>query len=65
MELVLLDLNPDEPYVPFVEPRERPWWAYEVSRRPSRVGRPRRILGRALIRVGQVVAAERHASAIG
>jgi len=65
MELLLLDLNPDEPYVPFVEPRKRAWWAYAVSRGPSHVGRPRRILGRALIRAGQVVAAERHAPAIG
>lgn len=63
--MLLLDLNPDKPYVPFMPPRERPWWAYEAVREQSRVGRPRRILGRALIRAGQVVAAERQVTAIG
>ena len=65
MEMLLLELNPDEPYVPFVEPRDRPWWAYEASRGQAHVSRPRRILGRALIRAGQAVAAERQVTAIG
>lgn len=65
MEMMLLELHPDEPYVPFMPPREHPWWAYELHRRAASVGLPSRILGRALIKAGQVVAAERQASAIG
>lgn len=65
MEVLLLDLHTDEPYVPFVAPRDRPWWAYETTTRAARTpGRPRRILGQALIRVGQAVAAERRVTAI-
>ena len=65
MEMLLLEMNADEPYVPFVEPRERPWWAYEATSGLSRVGRPRRMLGRALIRAGRAVAAERRVTAVG
>ena len=63
--MLVVDLNPDELYVPFVEPRTRPWWAYERIASADRVSRPRRILGRALIRAGQVVAAERRLPALG
>ncbi len=65
MEMLLLGLNPDEPYVAFGAPRQMPWWAYEIRGRAARFGRPRQILGRALIRVGQVVAAENRATAAG
>jgi hypothetical protein len=66
MEMLLLGLHPDEPYLPFGGPRDRPWWAYEINTRAARSpSRPRRILGQALIRVGQAVAAEHRATAIG
>ncbi len=65
MEMLLLEMTPDQPYVPFMPPRERPWWAYEALRGQARVSLPRRILGRALMRAGQVVAAERQVTAIG
>lgn len=63
--MLAIDLNPDAPYVPFVEPRLRPWWAYEPGSRTDRVGRSRRILGRALIRAGQIMAAEQRSPVLG
>lgn len=65
MEMMLLELHPEEPYVPFMAPLEHPWWTYEMRRRHSSVWLPRRVLGRALIKAGQVMAAERAATAIG
>jgi len=63
--MLMLNLHPDEPYVPFVEPRSQPWWAYEQKATADRIGRPRRIVGRALIRAGQFVAAERRSPVLG
>ncbi len=65
MEMLLLNLNPDEPYVAFVPPRELPWWAYEMRGRTPLFGRSRQVLGHALIRAGRAVAAEHRATAIG
>lgn len=56
--MLLLELEPDRPYVAFVPPRDLHWWEYEMLNRASRLSGPRRVLGRALIRVGRALAAE-------
>ena len=69
MEMLLLGLNPDRPYVAFVPQRELAWWEYELRRASrtggTRIGWTRRLLGHALIRAGRAVAAERQVTAIG
>lgn len=69
MDMLLMELNPDKPYVAFVPPRELAWWEYELRRASridgTRIGWTRRILGHALIRAGRAVAAERQVTAIG
>jgi hypothetical protein len=63
--MLLLNTDPSDPYVPFIETRHRPWWLYESPRRGVRFGTPRRLLGNALIRAGRAVAAEQQAPALG
>ena len=63
--MLLLDTDYSDPYVPFVSHTYRPWWFYEARTRAVRLSRPRRLLGRALIRAGRAVAAEQHAPALG
>lgn len=60
--------DPDDPYVPFVERRARPWWAYELKPRragPRLARRSRRLIGHALIRLGRAVAAENQTATVG
>jgi hypothetical protein len=54
----MLNLPPDleEPYIPFVSSRHSTQRIHEVRRREPRVGQSRRILGRALVRAGLVIA---------
>ena len=54
MFIVTTDL--DEPYVPFVTGRHSHGRTHETRRRESRVGSPRRAVGKALIRAGLAVA---------
>ena len=53
MFVVTTDL--DEPYVPFVS-RHSTGRMHETRRREARVGGPRRVVGKALIRAGLAVA---------
>lgn len=63
--MLLIATDPSDPYVPFVTGRELPWWSFETRRRGSRIARSRRLIGRALIRAGRAVAAERQLPAVG
>jgi hypothetical protein len=51
-----LDLNLDDPYVPFVSSRHSSVRVHEIRRLESHAGGARRYLGRALIRAGLAVA---------
>jgi hypothetical protein len=54
--MFVLNSDLDEPYVPFVSGRHQSGRAHEVRRRDGRVGTPRRVFGKALIRAGLAVA---------
>jgi hypothetical protein len=54
--MFVLNSDLEEPYVPFVTGRHDSGRIHEVRRRDGRVGRPRRMVGRALIRAGLAVA---------
>lgn len=54
--MLLLTRDLDDPYVPFISSRHSPARVHEIRRRESGVGRPRRMLGRALVRAGLAVA---------
>ena len=58
--MFVLDTNLDEPYVPFVTGRRSSGRVQEVRRREAGIGRPRRVVGRALIRAGLAVAGLDH-----
>jgi hypothetical protein len=50
--MLLLNADPEDIYVPFVSSRHGSNRVHEVRRREPRVGTPRRMIGRALIRAG-------------
>jgi hypothetical protein len=54
--MYMLKTDLEEPYVPFVTSRHESSRIHEVRRRETRVGAPRRFVGRALIRAGLAVA---------
>jgi hypothetical protein len=54
--MMLLDLDPNDTYVPFVSSRHEAGHLREVRRLETRVGGSRRVIGRALIRAGRAVA---------
>jgi hypothetical protein len=54
--MLLLHSDPSDPYVPFVTSRHGSAHIHEVRRHESRVSRPRRLIGRALVRAGLVMA---------
>ena len=54
--MFILNSDPSDPYVPFVTSRHSPARIHEVQRRESVAGRPRRLVGRALIRAGRALA---------
>ena len=54
--MLLLNVDLDEPYVPFLSSRHQSTRVREVRRHEARVGRPRRVIGRALVRAGLAVA---------
>jgi hypothetical protein len=54
--MFLLNSDPSDPYVPFVTGRHSPARVHETRRRESAVSRPRRLIGRALVRAGRTLA---------
>ena len=54
--MLLLKSDLEDPYVPFVSSRHSSAPVHEVRRREPRVGGPRRLLGKTLIRAGLAVA---------
>ncbi len=54
--MLLLKSELEEPYVPFVTSRHSSAPLHEIRRREARVGAPRRMLGKALVRAGLAVA---------
>ena len=54
--MFLLNSDPSDPYVPFVTGRHSPARVHETRRRESAVSRPRRLIGRALVRAGRTIA---------
>ena len=51
-----LNLDVEEPYVPFMSGRFNSARIHEIRRRETGVGRPRRAIGRALVRAALAVA---------
>ena len=54
--MLMLKSELEEPYVPFVTSRHSSAPLHEIRRREPRVGAPRRMLGKALVRAGLAVA---------
>lgn len=53
--MLLLRSDLEDPYVPFISSRRSTGHVHELRRREG-VGRPRRLIGRALVRAGLAVA---------
>jgi hypothetical protein len=54
--MIILQSDLDEPYVPFVSSRHEGERLHEVRRRGPRIGRSRRVIGKALVRAGLAMA---------
>ena len=54
--MLLLQADPEDTYMPFISSRHGSNRPHEVRRREPRVGAPRRMIGRALIRAGLTLA---------